>query len=115
MTRNAALMSIFDPGEMLVRVQAAEPDGALLQRGLEGTVYVDAYPDLALRARLVAASPVAATPGLGVGLKTFMAVFRLEETDPRLMPDLSAAVVFTASEGQAVAAVDLSASTGAVE
>jgi hypothetical protein len=96
MNRGAALLSIFDPGEMLVRVQAAEPDGALLRPGLEGTVYLDAYPDLAVRARLVAASPVAAASGLGRSLKSFMAVFRLEDTDPRLMPDLSAAVEFVA-------------------
>ena len=97
MTRNNALMSIFDPGEMLVRTSVAEPDGALLRPGLEATVYVDAYPDLALDARFVTASPVAA-PALSSPVKTFMAIFRLEDTDPRLMPDLSAAVVFEARE-----------------
>lgn len=100
MNRNAALLSIFDPVEMLVRVQAAEPDGPLLLPGLEGTVYVDAYPDLALRARLVSASPVAA-PSLGRSLKSFVAVFLLEETDPRLMPDLSAAVALVAQQDAA--------------
>ena len=62
-------------------------------------VYVDAYPDMTLAARFVAASPVAASAGLGGGVKTFTAVFRLEGSDPRLMPDLSAAVVFDAHEG----------------
>ena len=98
MTRNNTVMRIFDPGEMLVRVSVAEPDGALLHPGLAATVYVDAYPDMALPARFVAASPVAATPGLGRGIKTFMAVFRLEQPEPRLMPDLSAAIVFEAHE-----------------
>jgi multidrug resistance efflux pump len=93
MTRNAALLSIFDPSEMLVRATVAETDGASLGPGLEATVYVDAYPDLALPARFVAASPVAA-PSLGSPVKSFMALFRLEEADSRLMPDLSAAVVF---------------------
>jgi multidrug resistance efflux pump len=93
MTRNSALMSIFDPTEMLVRVSVAEPDGALLQPGLQATVLVDAYPDVALRARFESASPIAA-PALSRPVKSFSAVFRLEETDPRLMPDLSAAVVF---------------------
>ena len=50
MTRNNAIMRIFDPAEMLVRVSVAEPDGALLDEGLEAMVYVDAYPDLALPA-----------------------------------------------------------------
>jgi HlyD family secretion protein len=93
LTRNSTLLNIFDPGEMLVRVSVAEPDGALLRPNLTAKVYLDAYPDMTLPARFVAASPIAASPALGRGLKTFMAVFRLEGSDPRLMPDLSAAVV----------------------
>lgn len=93
LTRNSTLLSIFDPGEMLVRVSVAEPDGALLRPNLTASVLVDAYPDMTLPASFVAASPIAASPALGRGLKTFMAVFRLEGSDPRLMPDLSAAVV----------------------
>ncbi|HEY1302401.1 MAG TPA: HlyD family efflux transporter periplasmic adaptor subunit [Vicinamibacterales bacterium] len=96
--RNNTLLNIFDPGEMLVRVNVAEPDGALLKPGLNAKVYVDAYPDMTLGARFVAASPVAASAALGRGVKTFMAVFRLEGSDPRLMPDLSAAVVFDIGE-----------------
>lgn len=111
MTRNNLLMSIFDPGEMLVRTSVAEPDGALLHPGLEATVYVDAYPDMALPARFVTASPVAAS-GLGRGIKTFMAVFRLETADPRLMPDLSAAVVFEAPDSPTVPSI-VAASAGA--
>jgi multidrug efflux pump subunit AcrA (membrane-fusion protein) len=115
MTRNNTLMRIFDPGEMLVRVSVAEPDGAMLHQGLEATVYVDAYPDMALPARFVTSSPVAAAPGIGRGVKTFLAVFRLEKGDARLMPDLSAAVVFesrTPSPGPAPAAVAASAGAG---
>ncbi len=104
MTRNNTLLSIFDPGEMLVRVSVAEPDGALLHPGLEARVFVDAYPEMTLPARFVTASPIAAAPGIGRGIKTFMAVFRLEQTDPRLMPDLSAAVVFDAADAPAAAA-----------
>lgn len=114
MTRNNTLLNIFDPGEMLVRASVAEPDGALLHPGLEVTVYVDAYPDMALPARFVTASPVAVSPGVGRGLKTFTAVFRLGGADPRLMPDLSAAVVFDIrSEGTAPS--ELSASRGAAQ
>ena len=93
LSRNSTLLSIFDPGEMLVRVSVAEPDGALLRPNLTARVYVDAYPDMTLPASFVAASPIASSPALGRGLKTFMAVFRLQGSDPRLMPDLSAAVV----------------------
>lgn len=93
MNARNSLLSIFDPGEMRVRVAVPEPDGALLYPGLEATVYIDAYPDLALSARFESASPIAAG-GLGTPLRSFGAIFRLGESDPRLMPDLSAAVVF---------------------
>ncbi len=104
MNRNNPLLSIFDPSEMWVRVSVAEPDGALLRSGLAASVLVDAYPDLELRASFVSASPVAAR-SLTNPIKTFTAVFRLEELDPRLMPDLSAAVVFEV-EDPSVASVE---------
>lgn len=115
MTRNNTLLNIFDPAEMLVRANVAEPDGALLHAGLDVTVYVDAYPDMALPARFVNASPVAASSGVGRGVKTFTAVFRLGGTDPRLMPDLSAAVVFDTGSVRAAARSELSASRGAAQ
>lgn len=111
MTRNNTLLNIFDPREMLVRVNVAEPDGALLDEGLEAMVYVDAYPDLALPAHFVSASPVAASNALGRGIKSFTAVFRLKGSDPRLMPDLSAAVVFDKRESPVQAAQPDSASS----
>jgi HlyD family secretion protein len=104
--RGQALVSIFDPSEMLVRCAVGEPDGAVLVDGVKATVYLDAYPDLALPAHFEFASPVAAS-ALGVPIKTFTAVFKLDKTDPHLMPDLSAAVVIepaaapTASRGGA--------------
>lgn len=98
LSRNSTLLSIFDPGEMLVRVSVAEPDGALLRPNLSAKVYVDAYPEMTLPASFVTASPIAASPGLGRGLKTFMAVFKLQGSDPRLMPDLSAAVVLAGDD-----------------
>jgi HlyD family secretion protein len=90
--RGQALVSIFDPSEMLVRCSVGEPDGAALMPGTRATVYFDAYPDLALPAHFEFASPMASS-ALGSPVKTFSAVFRLDKTDRRLMPDLSAAVV----------------------
>jgi len=90
--RGQALVSIFDPSEMLVRCSVGEPDGAALTPATRATVYFDAYPDLALPAHFEFASPMASS-ALGSPVKTFSAVFRLDKTDRRLMPDLSAAVV----------------------
>jgi multidrug resistance efflux pump len=90
--RAQPLVSIFDPTEMQVRCQVGEPDTAALAHGAHGLVYLDAYPDIALPAHLEFASPVAA-PGYDSPIKTFTAVFRIDKTDPHLLPDLSAAVV----------------------
>ena len=87
-----AVVNIFDPSEMQVRCLVGEPDGAALTAGTRVKVYIDAYPDLALPAHFEFASPMAAS-ALGSPIKTFTAVFKLDKTDQRLMPDLSAAVV----------------------
>jgi multidrug efflux pump subunit AcrA (membrane-fusion protein) len=92
--RGQPIVSIFDPSEMQVRCAVGEPDGAALVPGAKATVYFDAYPDLKLPAHFEFASPVASS-AIGSPIKTFTAVFKLDKTDPHLMPDLSAAVVVT--------------------
>jgi multidrug efflux pump subunit AcrA (membrane-fusion protein) len=87
-----AIVSIFDPSEMLVRCAVGEPDGVALTAGAKATVFLDAYPDLSFPATFEFASPVASS-ALGSPIKTFTAVFKLDKMDPRVMPDLSAAVV----------------------
>jgi HlyD family secretion protein len=86
------LASIFDPKEMAVRCSVGEPDGIALKPGAKATVYLDAYPDLSLSAHVEFVSPVAAS-ALGSPIKAFSALVKLDRTDPRIMPDLSAAVV----------------------
>jgi len=87
-----ALLKIFDPSEMVVDAQVGEPDGVRLKPGLRARVRLDAYPDLELDAVFVNSSPVAVT-ALGSPVKNFNARFRLLKADPRLLPDLSAAVI----------------------
>jgi multidrug efflux pump subunit AcrA (membrane-fusion protein) len=92
-----AIVNIFDPSEMQVRCLVGEPDGGALTAGTRVKVYFDAYPDVTLPAHFEFASPMAAS-ALGSPIKTFTAVFKLDKTDPRLMPDLSAAVVIEPPE-----------------
>lgn len=98
--RGQALLSIFDPTEMSVVCSVGEPDGAALKPGTRATVRLDAYPDLVLPAHLEFASPVASS-ALGSPIKNFTAVFKLDKTDPHLLPDLSAAVVIEEPVGPA--------------
>jgi multidrug resistance efflux pump len=74
------LLKVFDPS-----------DGAVLVKGARAVVHLDAFPEIAFHAHFASASP-AATAALGTPVKTFSARFILDESDPHLMPDLSAAV-----------------------
>ena len=94
--RGQAIVAIFDSTDMIVRCMVGEPDRAALAAATRARVYVDAYPDLTLTGHFQFASPMAAS-ALGSPIKTFTAVFKLDKTDPRLMPDLSAAVVIESS------------------
>jgi HlyD family secretion protein len=90
--RGQPLVSIFDPTEMMVRCNIGEPDIAAIVPGGKAKVYLDAYPDLVFPAHVEFVSPVAAA-GVGSPIKTFVAVFRIDKTDPHLLPDLSAALL----------------------
>jgi len=85
------LLLLFDPTLMEVEVAVGEPDGAVLVPGATASVHLDAFPDLVFSAHYSSSSPVATSP-LGIAVKTFTARFRLDKGDPRLLPDLSAAV-----------------------
>jgi len=85
------LLRLFDPTAMAVEVSVGEPDGAVLVPGARATVHPDAFPDLTVTAHFESASPVATSP-LGTSMKTFSARFVIDQMDPRILPDLSAAV-----------------------
>jgi HlyD family secretion protein len=97
--RGMGLVSIFDPSEMMVKCSVGEPDIAAIVPGSRATVSPDAYPDLALPAHLEFASPVAAS-ALGSPIKTFTVFFRIDRSDARLLPDLSAALVIDSKPGK---------------
>lgn len=85
------ILRLFDPSAMEVDVTIEEPDVAALAPGTNATVHVDAFPELSFPAKFESAGP-AASSALGSSVKTFSARFRLEQSDPHLLPDLSAAV-----------------------
>jgi len=85
------LLRLFDPTRMQVDLAVGEPDGAWLVPGSKAIVHLDAFPGLTFTARFDSSSPVAAA-ALGSSIKTFSARYLLDQTDPHLLPDLSAAV-----------------------
>jgi HlyD family secretion protein len=85
------LLRLFDPTGMEVELSVEEPDRIALQPGTKAVVHLDAFPQLAFSAHFDSANPIASA-ALGSAVKTFSARFRLDQSDPHLMPDLSAAV-----------------------
>jgi len=85
------VLRIFDPSSMVVEASVNEPDLASLQPAARAALHLDAYPGAEFQAELVSASPVA-TAGLDSPVRTFSARFRVLSSDPRLLPDLSAAL-----------------------
>lgn len=85
------VLRIFDPLQMVVDAAVNEPDFAVLSQHVGAKVFLDAYPDAAFTARLESASPVASA-GLDSPVRVFAARFRVEQQDPRLLPDLSASL-----------------------
>jgi len=85
------LLRIFDPSLMLVETSVSEPDGAALVPGVKARIRLDAYPEALFDGEFESSSPVASS-ALDTPIKTFAARFRIQQLDPRLLPDLSASV-----------------------
>jgi HlyD family secretion protein len=87
-----AFMQIVDPAAMEVRVRVNQEDVLGIRPGDPATVHLDAFPDLALPAKLTKLAPVSESGDFSEKIRTFSATYRVEGSDPRLTPDLSAAV-----------------------
>jgi len=85
-------MQVVDPSQMQVRAFANQQDFLNLQLGQQAEVRLDAYPELVFAGKLEEMAP-AATPGdFSSKLRNFAVVVSIAGNDPKLMPDLSAAV-----------------------
>jgi len=85
-------MQVVDPSVMQVRVRVNQLDVANLHVGQSATIHLDAYPDLKLPARLEQLAAIGLSGGLSKTVHAFGAVFSIQGSDPRALPDLSAAV-----------------------
>jgi HlyD family secretion protein len=88
----SAFMQVVDPSAMQVRIKVNQEDVLALDPAGRATVHLDAYPDVSFPARLTELAPVGETSELSDKVRTFTAIYRIEGKDPRLTPDLSAAV-----------------------
>jgi HlyD family secretion protein len=85
-------MQVVNPATMQVRVLANQQDFPSLRAGQTAKVRLDAYPDLVFAAKLDQLAPIGEGGDFSSKLRSFVVVVAIDGNDPKLMPDLSAAV-----------------------
>jgi multidrug resistance efflux pump len=85
-------MQVVDPSSMQVRAFVNQEDFVTLHFGDTAQIHLDAYPELVLPGKLVEMAPIARSGDFSSKLRSFAVVFSIGGSDPKLMPDLSAAV-----------------------
>jgi HlyD family secretion protein len=88
----SAILDLVGPSSMRVRVRVNQADMEGLRVGLPARVTLDAYPGKTYPAKLLQISPVAVSGSFSNKVRTFVALFGIDGSDPQLAPDLSAAV-----------------------
>lgn len=92
-------MQVVNPSSMQVHVMVNQQDLSALNVGQKASVHLDAYPDLVLPGRLESIDPMGKHGDFSSKLRIFSATFSIDGGDPRLMPDLSAAVDVRGASG----------------
>src|SRR6266852_5341063 len=85
-------LQVVDPSQMEVRVELNQVDVLKVHAGQHAEMHLDAYPGMTLPAVLEEISPLGHTGQFTEAVRTFTASFSVQGTDPRLLPDLSAAL-----------------------
>jgi multidrug resistance efflux pump len=86
------ILDVVDPSAMRVRVLVNQADVDLLNVGQRATVTLDSYPARSFDGKLDQLSPIATTSSLNPRVRSFVAVFSIQGSDPHLLPDLAAAI-----------------------
>jgi HlyD family secretion protein len=85
-------MQVVNPATMQVRVTANQQDFPRLAIGQTAKVHLDAYPELVFPAKIDQLAPIGEHGSFSEKVRVFAVVVAIHGNDPKLMPDLSAAV-----------------------
>jgi HlyD family secretion protein len=100
------ILDVIDPSAMRVRAKVNQADVAALRVGEQARITLDSYPTRTFTGRLEQLSQIGAISQMSNRVRSFLAVFSIDGSDPHLMPDLAAAIDIAESndEGPAVKA-----------
>ena len=85
-------MQVVNPATMQVRVLANQEDFPSLQVDQTAKIHLDAYPEIVFQGKIDQISPIGEGGDFSSTLKNFVVIVAIQGNDPKLMPDLSAAV-----------------------
>jgi multidrug resistance efflux pump len=85
-------LQVVNPSLMQVRVLANQQDFLSLRIGQTAKVRLDAYPELVLPAKIEQLAPIGEGGNFSAKLRSFVVIVSIQGNNPKLMPDLSAAV-----------------------
>ncbi|MCI0421068.1 MAG: HlyD family efflux transporter periplasmic adaptor subunit [Acidobacteria bacterium] len=86
------ILQVVNPALMQVRSRVNQADLSYLKIAQPVRVILDAYPELQFKGRLEQIAPIGIKSNFSQKMYTFISLFSIEGSDPKLIPDLSAAV-----------------------
>jgi len=87
-----SVMDVIDPSAMRVRVKINQADVSALRVGQPARITLDSYPSRTFTGRLEQLSQIGAVSTMSNRVRSFLAIFSIDGSDPHLMPDLAAAI-----------------------
>ena len=88
----APVLQVVNQSSMQVRARINQADLPVIRVGQPVTVRLDAYPDLQMTGRVVQIAPIGVSGSFSPRVRAFAAVIAVDGTNPRLLPDLTAAI-----------------------
>ena len=85
------ILQVVDPSSMRIRARINQADLSYLRAGQPARIFLDAYPGIAFPGRLEQVAPVGITSNFSEKVHTFISIFSIQGSDPKLIPDISAA------------------------
>jgi HlyD family secretion protein len=86
------ILQVVNPAVMQVRSRINQADLSYLNAAQPVQVVLDAYPELHFKGKLQQIAPIGLKSNFSQKMYTFVSLFSIEGSDPKLIPDLSAAV-----------------------
>ena len=86
------ILQVVNPALMQVRSRINQSDLSYLKVDQPAQVSLDAYPELQFKGKLQQIAPIGLKSNFSQKMYTFVSLFSIEGSDPKLIPDLSAAV-----------------------